>query len=110
MNIQLHDRRPAVTPTMRRGSTDAERIRTETLLARYPELDPSEIGELRGWFFRRASAADVALLACNERIYPRYRAFRRLHFDPFSWWQKAIVVVLSVLPFALVGAALMGDA
>lgn len=110
MNIQFRDRRPAVARTMRRGSTEAERARTETLLARYPELDPSEIGELRRWFHHRATAADVALLACNERLHPRYRAFRRLHIDPFTWWQKVVAAVLSILPLALLGAGLMGDA
>jgi hypothetical protein len=95
---------------MKRGSTEAERARTKTLLARYPELDPSEIGELKNWFLRRATAADVAQLACDERLYPRYRAFRRLHIDPFTGWQKLIVALLAIIPFALFGAGLMGEA
>jgi hypothetical protein len=109
LNIKFRDRHPTLTRTMRRGSSNAERVRTETLLGRYPELDPSEIAELKGWFLRRATAADVALLACNERLNPNFRAFRRLHIEPFTWWQKAVVAAVSVLPLALLGVVLLGD-
>ena len=110
LNIQFRDRRPVVIRTTTRGSTEAERTHTETLLGRYPELDRSEIDELKSWFDRRATAADVAMLACNERLYPHYRAFRRLQIDPFTALQKAVVALLTILPVALLAAALMADA
>jgi len=93
-----------------RGSTEQERIRTEALLARYPHVSSVELEELRHWFHRRATAADVARLACNERLYQPYRAFRRLHVDPFKWWQKVAVAILTLFPIALVAAALAGEA
>lgn len=92
-----------------RGSTELERTRIEVLLARYPNLEPVEIEELRHWFRRSATASDVAQLACNEGLYARYRAFRRQHVDPFSWWQKGIVAFLALFPVALVAAALVGE-
>jgi len=94
----------------RQGSTALERARAEALLVRYPQLKDAEIRELQYWFRRRASAADVALLACNESLYPNYRAFSRRFLDPFSWWQIVIMAVLAALPIALLGAALVGDA
>lgn len=93
----------------RRGSTERERTRTEVLIARYPNLEPVEVAELRHWFRHRATAADVAQLASEEWLYDRYRAFRRRHIDPFSWWQKAIVAFLTLGPVALVAAALAGE-
>jgi hypothetical protein len=93
-----------------RGSTAQELARVEHLLARFPRLEDSEIQELRHWFRRRATAGDVARLACNEALYPRYRSFRRRYVDPFRWWEKAIVGLLAAFPVAVVAAALAGEA
>jgi hypothetical protein len=100
---------PATASNPRRGSTAPERARTEALLARYPHLSPAEIEEVRHWFRRRASAADVALLASNSRLHPNYRAFRNRHLEAFSWWQKGVVAALATVPVALLGAALLGE-
>ena len=114
MSIEYRDRHPAVARPIAgsaaRGSTPAERARTEALLAQYPDLDLSQLGELKHWFRRRATAADVASLACNERLYSRYRAFHEQHIDRFTVRDKAVIAVLTSLPLALVAIGLAADA
>jgi len=62
----------------------ARRTHIESLLETYPAVDGDELALLLRWFRKQASALDVAMLACNERIAPGYRQFRRDHIDRFS--------------------------
>jgi hypothetical protein len=67
------------------GSTAAARFEAiEATLARYPHLDEAELGDLKRWFRREASAFDVANLASRDAIADQYRAFRAKHVDNFD--------------------------
>jgi hypothetical protein len=55
-----------------------------TLLARYPELDASELADLKHWYRKEASAYDVASMASRDDVRPGYRAFRAEHVDRFT--------------------------
>ena len=67
------------------GSTAAARFAAiEATLARYPQLDESELRDLKHWFRREASAFDVAHLASRDAIADQYRAFRAKHVDNFD--------------------------
>jgi hypothetical protein len=92
------------------GETSRERrAHAERLLARYPRLAPGELDELLEWYRREASAMDVALIASDDRIRGRYRAFREDHIDGFSVKEKLASVLLAVGALGFIGAvALLG--
>ncbi|KLE33779.1 hypothetical protein [Aurantiacibacter luteus] len=47
----------------------------ERLLNRYPDVDDTELGKLKHWFVREASAFDVASLASRHpRGYEQFRS------------------------------------
>ena len=73
------------------GETSPERrARAESFIARYPQLGSEELARLLHWYRREASSMDVALLASNEDIRDRYRAFRRDHVERFSLRDKLV--------------------
>jgi hypothetical protein len=78
---------------------DAQRVRIEHLLARYPELEKDEIDRLVRWFRKEASAYDVAILASNEDLRSAYGLFRRHHIDRLTARDiaNAILFVAAVL-------------
>jgi hypothetical protein len=77
------------------GETSPQkRAHAETMLARYPGLEHEELAELLRWYRREASAMDVALLASNEALRERYRAFRRDHVERFSLKAKLVGALL----------------
>jgi hypothetical protein len=89
------------------GETSPQkRARAEALLARYPELGSEELAGLLHWYRREASAMDVGLLASNEDIRDRYRAFRRDHVERFSLKDKLVGGLL--LAGAAAGIAAIG--
>lgn len=61
------------------GASQRETI--AALLARYPEIDDTELQHLRRWFLKTASAQDVGLIASETAIRAQYRAFRAQHVD-----------------------------
>ena len=81
-----------------------KRADAEAILARYPELGRDELAELLHWYRREASAMDVALLASNEGIRERYRAFRRDHVERFSLKEKLVGALLVAGAAGVIGA------
>lgn len=81
--------------------------RAESLVARYPALDPAELAELKRWFNGQASALDIGLLASNERIAPQYRRFRSDHLDTLGWRDFALIAAVSVMLVGGVVAAMV---
>lgn len=51
------------------------------VLARYPDITGAELGTLKSWFMREASALDVGMLASDESIAAQYQQFRADHLD-----------------------------
>jgi len=85
------------------GETSPQRRAfAEKILARYPELGREELAELLHWYRREASSMDVALLASNEGIRERYRAFRRDHVEQLGAKAKAITALIAL---GIAGAA-----
>lgn len=82
-----------------------ERAQVAALLARFPDLDETEIAHIRNWFDRVASPLDLGTLAGDPAIAQQYRAFRAMHIDPLGARDlgKAAVWVagLSVLALAI---------
>jgi hypothetical protein len=106
---KIHD--PAIRSAKARadrahlGETSPQRrAHAEAILARYPELDAGELAELLHWYRREASAMDVALVASNEAIRERYRAFRHDHVDRFSLKEKLVGALLLAGGAGAIGA------
>jgi len=92
------------------GETSRERrARAESLFARYPHLALGELEDLLRWYRREASAMDVALIASDDSIRGRYRAFRKDHIDGFSMKERLASILLAVGALGFIGAvALLG--
>ena len=74
----------------------ADRLaRVSALLKRYPDVTHHELGELKTWFKRQASALDIGILASQEDIGSGYALFREEHIDRFAG--KDIVAIAAVL-------------
>jgi hypothetical protein len=80
----------------------------ESVLARYPEITAGELGLLKSWFMRQASALEVGMLASNERIAAQYAQFRKDHLDRIDtrdvlnavgWMLAASGVIAAVVLF-----------
>lgn len=85
---------------------DRDRMRTEGVLARYPDLDAAELAALKHWFINEASAHDVALIACNEEIRAPYTRFRKEHLDRFTPRDIAIALVFLAACLAVLAGIL----
>jgi hypothetical protein len=112
---KIHD--PAIRSARQRhrvylGETSPKkRERAEALIARYPELGSEELERLLYWYRREASSMDVALLASNEAIHDRYRAFRRDHVERFSLKDKIVgglLVAAAAAGIAAIGGVELG--
>jgi len=73
-----------------------DRAHVESVLARYPNIDPAETQNLVRWF-GEASALDVAMVASNEDIREAYAQFRREHVDRFKPKDIALALLFVVL-------------
>lgn len=89
--------------------TEAHRARrrahAEAALARYPDITPEELAELTAYFRREASALDVGLLACNEKLAEPYRRFRAEQIDPLrprDWIKGTLFAVVVALAIAAI--------
>ena len=92
--------------TTDRGSTAAAGFdRAAQLLARYPAISTAELGDLKHWYRKDASAYDVASLASRDDIASGYRAFRADHVDRFGGRELALIGVM--LGVVAGGVALM---
>ncbi len=79
----------------------AERLaRMSALLQRYPDVSHHELGELKTWFKRQASALDIGILASQEEIGSSYALLREEHIDKFAG--KDIAAIAAVV-IALAG-------
>jgi hypothetical protein len=88
------------------GAAASERFDAmAALLARYPNLEPVELAELKHWFSKEASAFDVASLASKEELREPYTRFRAEHVDRFG--ARDLVVILSALAVVAGVAALL---
>jgi len=67
--------------------------RAAALLQRYPELSSEELGALRKWFRKDASALDIGTLASDQNIAASYMRFRKEHIDKFGPKDLLILVV-----------------
>lgn len=92
------DRQELPTQEERRGMM-------EWMIGRYPDLDSEELDEVLRYLRKEASAQDVALIASNEQIYPRYRQLARdYRFDRpglAGWIATAAMCVLILASFIL---------
>lgn len=66
--------------------------RVIALLQQYPDVSDHELGELKTWFHRQASALDVGILASREEIAGSYARFREEHIDKFRGKDIATVI------------------
>ncbi|MEO1968725.1 MAG: hypothetical protein ABGW87_08450 [Sphingomonadaceae bacterium] len=57
----------------------------DALLQRYPQVTEDELGELKHWFRKEASAFEVASLSSKDSTNEGYRRFRSEHIDPFTF-------------------------
>ena len=80
----------------------------ESVLARYPDVTATELGLLKSWFKRQASALEVGMLASNEGIAEQYALFRKDHLDrigtrdainAMAWILAAAGVIAAVVLF-----------
>jgi len=67
--------------------------RTAALLKRYPEITGDELGSLKNWFAKEASALDIGTLASDPTISSGYARFRKEHIDKFGLRDIAILIV-----------------
>lgn len=75
---QLHG-----APRAEGGPVD-RRTHIESLLARYPRLEPSELAELKAWFRHEASSLDVGLFTAEPDLAEPYRQFAADHLEPLT--------------------------
>ena len=85
----------------RRHSDEALEI--ETLLLRYPDLDPRELETLIA-LFPRLPMIDVALMTADDRLSDPLAAFHRDHGDKFY---TPIRVLMALLAGPLFAAAIL---
>ncbi|WP_374407897.1 hypothetical protein [Pelagerythrobacter sp.] len=69
----------------------------EAMVARYPDLDDSELAEVLGWFGKEATAHEVAMVASNERLAAPYRRLRAEHLDRLSAKEKIAAALVGLL-------------
>ena len=69
------------------------RAQVVALLKRYPEVTGEELGFLRHWFGKEASALDVGTLASEPEIAEGYARFRKEHIDRFGMRDIVILVI-----------------
>jgi hypothetical protein len=71
----------------------AEKIaRVTALLQQYPDVSSHELGELKTWFRRQATALDIGILASKEEIAGSYARFREEHIDRFDGKDIGIII------------------
>jgi hypothetical protein len=92
------------------GTAAGDRFDTvEALLARFPEVSEAELGELKHWFGKEASAFEVASLASKETLRPSYDRFRAEHIDRMSIRDLAVIgVTLAALGGLLAAGSWLG--
>jgi hypothetical protein len=69
--------------------------RVAGLLQQYPNVSENELGELKTWFRRQATALDIGMLASKAEIEGGYARFRKEHIDGFG--AKDIATIVAVL-------------
>ena len=73
---------------------DARFEHIEALLSRSPDLSQDEIGELKHWASKQASAFDIADMASRDSTRAGYARFRADHIDRFTWRDVALALGL----------------
>lgn len=77
------------------------------LLARYPDLNDTQLAELESWFRHEASALDVGLLASDPDVAAQFRAYRKAHHDRFTARDIVIALAFVTVAAGTVGAMLL---
>lgn len=72
----------------------------EQLLNSYPDVSEEQLGELKRWFKKGASAFEVASLASKQPA--DYARFRADHIDKFSKIEILVIGVASLAILALI--------
>jgi len=97
--------------TQTNGAIRAEDLDTRAhaaaLLARYPDLSESELGELHHWFKRVAGPLDVGLLASDPAVAQQYRAYSDAHQDRFSARDIGIAALFVAITAGAIGIIVM---
>jgi hypothetical protein len=101
-----------MTQTSIREPVDAARMaEAETLLSRYPNVDPGEAARILR-FMRQAPAIEVALLTCKDHLKAPIERFRDDHRDHFElnwrriariWGPVGLVLTALALGWLLLG-------
>tara|TARA_R100001129_G_C5193183_1_gene211415 strand:- start:257 stop:553 length:297 start_codon:yes stop_codon:yes gene_type:complete len=69
----------------------------EATLLRYPDIDGTELADLKRWFDKEASALEVASLASKERLRQQYSDFRSAHIDRLGLVEMVLTVLAGIL-------------
>ncbi len=72
----------------------------EQLLNSYPDVSDKQLGELKRWFKKEASAFEVASLASKQPA--GYAKFRADHIDKFSKIEILLIGAVTLAIFALI--------
>ena len=82
----------------------ARRTHIETLLVRYPRLEPDELAELKAWFRREASPLEVGMMAAEPDLAQPYRHFAADHLEPLRLADYLRLSAFAGLVAALIAA------
>lgn len=90
------------------GAPSAEsHARIEAMLARYPQVEPAELRELKHWFRKEASALEVGTIASNPALGDPYRQFAADHIEKLTAGDIARALGLASLALALIAAIVL---
>lgn len=69
----------------------------EAILLRYPDIDDTELADLKRWFSKEASALEVASLASKDTLRRPYDEFRAAHIDKLGVVEIVLTVLVAIL-------------
>ncbi|GEM_PF-963379 len=83
------------------------RLQAEGLLRQYPTISEEEIGQLRHYFRKQASALDIGTIASNDALRSGYRQFRADHVDKIGLRDMGIALGLLALVAASIAVVIV---
>ncbi len=86
-----------MTSTTDGGAVTDRFDQIEATLQRYPNIDSTELADLKRWFDKEASALEVASLASKDKLRRQYSEFRATHIDKLGLMEIALTVLAGIL-------------